>query len=137
LTLIRRLAARIFTLACCERRALRIELTGRANIATRRRCGGVGDGVPDPDTLELAVRFGTGFPQAADFLRHDRRRGTSVIMAVVFGSDGFRHLMGTYNLLGEYECSDEKLRDSVGIPPPKNRPEIASSNGEAKTRING
>ena len=41
------------------------------------------------------------------------------------------------NLLGEYDFSDEKLRDSVGIPPPKNRPEIASSNGRAKTRING
>jgi hypothetical protein len=25
------------------------------------------------------------------------------------------------NLLGEYDFSDEKLRDSVGIPPPKNR----------------
>ncbi|MCY7272494.1 MAG: hypothetical protein LH702_01785 [Phormidesmis sp. CAN_BIN44] len=24
------------------------------------------------------------------------------------------------NLLGEYDFSDEKLRDSVGIPPPKN-----------------
>jgi TnpA family transposase len=41
------------------------------------------------------------------------------------------------NLLGEYDFSDEKLRDSVGIPPPKNRPEIASSNGGEKTRING
>jgi TnpA family transposase len=30
------------------------------------------------------------------------------------------------NLLGEYDFSDEKLRDSVGIPPPKNHPEIAS-----------
>ena len=30
------------------------------------------------------------------------------------------------NLLGEYDFSDEKLRDSVGIPPPKNLPEIAS-----------
>ena len=25
------------------------------------------------------------------------------------------------NLLGEYDFSDEKLRDFVGIPPPKNR----------------
>jgi hypothetical protein len=41
------------------------------------------------------------------------------------------------NLLGEYDFSDEKLRDSVGIPPPKSRPKIASSNGGAKTRING
>ena len=38
------------------------------------------------------------------------------------------------NLLGEYDFSDEKLRDSVGIPPPKNRPEITSSNGGGKTR---
>jgi hypothetical protein len=26
---------------------------------------------------------------------------------------------GHINLLGEYDFSDEKLRDSVGIPPPK------------------
>jgi hypothetical protein len=43
---------------------------------------------------------------------------------------------GARNLLGEHDFSDEKLRDSVGIPPPKNRPEIVSSNGGAKTRIN-
>ena len=39
---------------------------------------------------------------------------------------------GHINLLGEYDFSDEKLRDSVGIPPPKTAPEIASSNGGKK-----
>jgi hypothetical protein len=34
-----------------------------------------------------------------------------------------RHLMGHINLFGEYDFSDEKLPDSIGIPP-KNRPEI-------------
>jgi hypothetical protein len=29
-------------------------------------------------------------------------------------------------MLGEYEFSDKKLRDSVGIPPPKNHPETAN-----------
>jgi hypothetical protein len=37
------------------------------------------------------------------------------------------------NLLGEYDFSDEKLRDSVGIPLLKNRPEAASSNGERQS----
>ena len=34
------------------------------------------------------------------------------------------------NLLGEYDFSDEKLRDSVGIPPPKNIPRAQAQKGE-------
>jgi len=36
------------------------------------------------------------------------------------------------NLLGEYDFSDEKLRDSVGIPPPKNSLKAQAQKGEGK-----
>jgi len=36
------------------------------------------------------------------------------------------------NLLGEYDFSDEKLRDSVGIPPPENIPRAQAQKGERK-----
>ncbi|MBM0745593.1 hypothetical protein JOY44_29680 (plasmid) [Phormidium sp. CLA17] len=36
------------------------------------------------------------------------------------------------NLLGEYDFSDEKLRDSVGIPPPKNSLKAQAQKGERK-----
>ena len=36
------------------------------------------------------------------------------------------------NLLGEYDFSDEKLQDSVGIPPPKNSLKAQAQKGERK-----
>ena len=36
------------------------------------------------------------------------------------------------NLLGEYDFSDEKLRDSVGIPPPKTILKSQAQKGERK-----
>jgi len=36
------------------------------------------------------------------------------------------------NLLGEYDFSDEKLRDSVGIPPPKTILKPQAQKGERK-----
>ena len=36
------------------------------------------------------------------------------------------------NLLGEYDFSDEKLRDSVGIPPPTNSLKAQAQKGEGK-----
>ena len=39
---------------------------------------------------------------------------------------------GHINLLGEYDFSDEKLRDSVGIPPPKIVPKSQAQTGERK-----
>jgi hypothetical protein len=39
---------------------------------------------------------------------------------------------GHINLLGEYDFSDEKLRDSVGIPPPKASPKSPAQSGGRK-----
>jgi hypothetical protein len=36
------------------------------------------------------------------------------------------------NLLGEYDFSDEKLQDSVGIPPSKNSLQAQAQKGEGK-----
>lgn len=38
-----------------------------------------------------------------------------------------------FNLLGEYDFSDEKLRDSVGIPPPKIIPKSLAKMGGRKS----
>jgi hypothetical protein len=68
------------------------------------------DDIPDKRVVHRVLEHRLG-QTATDELRAEIRAAVAN-HSVISGE----HI----NLLGEYDFSDEKLRDSVGIPPPKN-----------------
>ena len=77
--------------------------------------GGVGYNTSVPGMAQPPA--GETNPLSARFFTVANNVGDSVALNLAFNSSAvaWQHL----NLLGEYDFSDEKLRDSIGIRPPK------------------
>ena len=105
---------------------------------------------PDAIRREISVEGGPADPEVIDdipdkrvvhrVLEHRLNQASTDELRAEIRAAVVNHSViswGHINLLGEYDFSDEKLRDSVGIPPPKIVLKSQGQMGGTKIRING